>query len=191
VSGLDVIYVHGPALSRIALHFLPYRPFGLTGCLHASSAVASLQYPIMALPLADASSSPPLPQGVLRFDYGQYTILVPEEFLDDSESLSNLQKRAIDVGAVYSVSCCTRVQIFTGAFRTLRGMCVQVNLPPIAREKLTFQSIGYPLCLIEVNNLVVAGVLYAFISTCAQFFMDSHWIDLSKHTPDYKAFFIR
>jgi hypothetical protein len=104
VSGLDV---HGPALSHIALHFLPYRPFGLTGCLHASSAVgssavASLQSPIMA-PTDDSSSSPRLPQDVLRFDYGQYTIIVPEEFSDDSVSLSNLQKRAIDVGAVYLV----------------------------------------------------------------------------------------
>jgi hypothetical protein len=145
----------------------------------------------MAPPPADASSTTPLSQDVLLFEYGQYTILVPGEFSNELGTLLNLQARAIDAGAVYSVSHCTRVHMFVGTFGALGGICVQVNLPPTARENLTYESSGYPICLIEDKNLVVAGVFYTPILACAQFGTGNCLIDISNDAPVYETFFQR
>jgi hypothetical protein len=47
VSGPDVMvymYTDPTRLNRIVLRFLPYRPFGLTGCLPAARSASLLRY---------------------------------------------------------------------------------------------------------------------------------------------------
>jgi hypothetical protein len=125
---------------------------------------------------ADPSSALLSSQDVLSFYHKRYVIVVPIEFSEKSEALSNLQARAIDAGAVCSVSCCTRVHVFAGSFGVPRGTYVQINLPPTAREKVAYDSIGYPLCLIEHKGFVVAGMLWTFLPTCVQFPQDNRSI---------------
>jgi hypothetical protein len=140
---------------------------------------------------ADPSSALPPSQEVLLFHHKQYVIVVPIEFSDESGTLSDLQARAIDAGAVCSVPCCTRVYIFAGSFEALRGTCVQVNLPPTAREEVTYESIGYPLCLIEYKGLVVAGLLWTFLPTCVRFPQDNRLMNLSDLATSCQAFLKR
>jgi hypothetical protein len=140
----------------------------------------------MALPV-DPSSALSISQDVLLFDYQGYVIVVPEEFSAESKTLSDLQAKAIAAGAVCSVSYRTRVHMFFGSIGKVKGVCVLANLPPTAREALKYESIGYPLCLVEDNGLVVAGMLWTTFSVCGQFCHDKRLINLLGFTASYDA----
>jgi hypothetical protein len=126
-------------------------------------------------------------QGVLLFDHKEKVIVVPGEFSDMRKILLELQKGAIDDGAVYDVSVDTRVYMI---FRS-GSICVLVNLRPIARKMLKYESLGYPLSLVESDDLVIAGVFHTSSTACVQL-RDSPRPIILKHLDDkYDAFLKR
>jgi len=112
-----------------------------------------------AAPAADA-----IAQFTEYSPYGEYTILVPEQFSpDDSTLLMRLQVLAIDVAAIFKVERDTMVNV--ASFTTTGAPCTHINFSPISRDKFDYSAFT-PLSLIEKNGLVVAGVCVTSLKRC-------------------------
>jgi hypothetical protein len=144
------VYMDPTRLGRIALHFLPYRPFGRTGCL----VMASLSYGALStLPAAQE-------QSVIAEEYQGQVILLPEWLHEHSDELIDNQKFAIDHGAV-STEGVTRLELHPHWGWVLGKLlvCYYINIPPIGREWLHIIYPDFvPFSWIEIGSRVVAGI---------------------------------
>jgi hypothetical protein len=101
--------------------------------------------------------------------------------------LERCQKTAIDRGSVYEVSEPTQVHVFGFLKEGTRMACIQAALPRFTREELKEIPCS-PICRVEKDGRVVAGVVLVSMKVCFQRFAADYTrlIDLSQLEKTYE-----
>jgi hypothetical protein len=118
-------------------------------------------------------------QGVYLRSHNEDVIVVPEEFIEDIDTLITLMNNQISAhDAVFDVTDKDKDAvvhiIFDVIFAGAKGTLVFVNTRPVAREKLDYNHLGYPVSLVESKGLVKAGWFLTPVNTCARLAQRSH-----------------
>jgi hypothetical protein len=94
-------------------------------------------------PTYSAPSALPETEKDYRYSYGPFVIGVSKQFAYDLEALLRNQRRAIDLGALYPVTKCTKDYVLGWPFNNIRLACAHVNIPPTERDALEYDSVSY------------------------------------------------
>jgi hypothetical protein len=78
-----------------------------------------------------------------RYSYGIYVIGVSKQYPHDLEALLRNQRRAIDLGALYPVTECTKDHVLGWPFDDPGLACAHINIPPTERDALEYDPISY------------------------------------------------